>query len=745
LLISALVTNIVGSLLAALLFLTLKLRHHQTYLGLWSLAWIAQTIVAALLLVQIPSDSIAVRQIALHGLVLTSVWLLACGIYESLNRKLNLAWLLGSAGFLALDAATGTTGWPTYAWVLLMQTNAAICLWRHGSVRGTGPGVVCLGLILWSIIPLNSPVYSLAPWLPGWGGLASAFFGLASALGLMALFFEARHLELQGGQAELEKTSATLKAILDTAPVNISLVKDRRVVWANPAAEKILGYSLEELTGFPTERLHPSREDWQRTGDELYGQITRTGKGSLEVTYVRKDGEQVICHVQGGPLSPEDLSQGYIFTVMDITDRKRAEKQLARQQERLEEMVAQRTAQLEKVNQELRHENAERKIAQEELTREKERFYSLIQHAPLSISLLGPDGYYKYLNPKFIETFGYDLSDIPRGRDWFHKAYPDAETRRQALTAWQDDLKTYGVGEARPRTYTVQCKDGSRKIVDFRPVAMANGDNLVFYVDVTEQKKIEAQLAHAEKMEAVGTLSGGVAHEFNNILMAMRGYLQLLSLDSGISDQAKDRIQKVEQAAERAANLIKKMLTFSRHEPKELTLVDVNTAVQTVQGMLQQSLDQPTQIKLDLAPELPGILANYSQLEQLLLNIALNARDAISGPGQITIRTSKQQLDDAFARIHFWAKPGSYLVISIIDTGSGMSPEIVGRAFDPFFTTKGPDKGTGLGLAIAYALVHNLGGGIQVETESGKGTTFTIYLPMPEVKQSDSLPQDNAE
>jgi two-component system, cell cycle sensor histidine kinase and response regulator CckA len=271
---------------------------------------------------------------------------------------------------------------------------------------------------------------------------------------------------------------------------------------------------------------------------------------------------------------------------------------------------------------------------------------------------------------------------------------------------------------------------------------MASGDNLVFYVDVTEQKKIEAQLSHTDKMEAVGTLSGGVAHEFNNILMAIRGYLQLLSMDSGMPSKAMDRIQKVEQAAERAANLIKKMLTFSRLDPKELTLVDANTAVQTVHGILQQSLDQPIRIKLDLAPNLPGILANYSQLEQLLLNIALNASDAISGPGQITIRTSMQELDDAFARINFWAKPGAYLVISIIDTGAGMSPEIAGRAFDPFFTTKGPDKGTGLGLAIAYALVHNLGGGIQVETESGKGTTFTIYLPMLKVEPSDQNPQD---
>jgi PAS domain S-box-containing protein len=706
-------------------------RHGRNCMGYWSASWSAQAVVAALMLLQSSSGPIAVRQIALHGLMIAGVWLLARGIHLFTSHKSSPIWLIGSIGALVLEAATGTSGWATYAWIILMQATAGIFIWRDRSMQGRGPKFLSVGLILWALIPLSSPFYKWEAWLFDWAGIANAFLSLASAMGLLILFYEEKQSDLQHSQEQLEKNGATLRAILYTAPVSIALVKDRHIVWANPAAEKIVGYSLEELTNFPTRRLHVSQEDWQRTGEELYSQMERQGWGSVEAGYMHKDGHELICLIQGGPLNREDPSEGHIINVMDITARKRAEQQLTRQQERLEEIVEQRTSQLEKANLELRHENLERKQAQDELFRQKELFYSLAEQAPLGISLLGPDGHYRYLNPKFVKTFGYELSDIPRGRDWFEKVYPDAGLRREALTAWQDDLKTHGVGEARPRTYPVQCRDGSRKTIEFRPVAMASGDNLVFYVDVTEQKKIEAQLAHAEKMDAIGTLSGGVAHEFNNILMAMRGYLQLLSLEDDLSNKAKERVTKVVQATDRAADLIKKMLTFSHLDSDDLTLVDANTAVQTVYGILQQSLDQKIEIDLELTPDPPDIRANYAQLEQILLNLALNASDAISGPGRITISTSSQELDDSFTSIHPWANPGRYMVISVADTGQGMTPDIACKAFDPFFTTKGPDKGTGLGLAVAYALVHNLGGGIQIETESGKGSTFIIYLPLP--------------
>jgi len=364
----------------------------------------------------------------------------------------------------------------------------------------------------------------------------------------------------------------------------------------------------------------------------------------------------------------------------------------------------------------------------------------LVEQASLGICLLGPEGDYQYINPKFLEMFGYSEAEIPNGLAWFRLAYPDPQIRKEVMKAWRDDLHKYAIGEARPRTYDVQCKDGSKKTTVIRSVALTNGSNLVFFEDITEQKELEAQLAHAQKMEAVGTLSGGVAHEFNNILMAMRGYLQLLALEDDLSLKARERINKVEQGTERAAELIKKMLTLSPMESGERAMVDINNSVQTIYGQIRQSFGSQIEIKLELTPDPPRVLAHHSQVEQILLNLAHNARDAIAGPGLVTFQTQTCILDQAFAYTHPWAKPGPYMAISISDTGQGMAPDIEARVFDPFFTTKGPDQGTGLGLAVVYALVHNSGGGILVDSKPGLGSTFTVYLPIFQEDAMEPVP-----
>jgi PAS domain S-box-containing protein len=850
---SPLAANLIICSLTSVLFLAQYLRRRRGFLLFWGVAWGAQALSTAWLLQGFMSGAGQAGPFVFNTLLLAGAWLLARGICQFADTQLALSWLPVSAAVALVDLALGSSGWAALSCALLMQIKAAASLWRNVSMAGKGTKLVSLCLALWALLYLAYPISISYPTAASWLYFINALLSFGAAMGLLALFHESLHGQLSAAQADLERSSATLKAILDTTPVSISLLKDRRMIWSNAASVELLGYSLREQKGLSTERLYATREEWEKAGEDLYGQIARYGRGSIETKYLHKDGHELICQVQGGPLNKQNPDDGYIFTTVDITARKKAERLLARQQERLEEMVVQRTAELEKANQELRRENTQRRQIQEQLRQseylfrtltetvasaifiiqgdhyqymnpagvrmlgrsyeeimqrpfwevlhpdfkemvrgrgrarqsgqevpthyelkvinpdlgerwwdfnassftyndqpavlgtafditerkraedtlksEKERFHSLVEQASLGISLLGPEGEYQYINPKFIEMFGYTPEDIPNGRAWFNLAFPDPDLRKQVIRCWRDDLRKFVIGEARPRTYEVRCNDGSFKTTVIRSVALANGGNLIFYEDITEQKKLEAQLAHAQKMEAVGTLSGGVAHEFNNILMSMRGYLQLLAMEGDLSPKAKERIGKVEHGTERAAELIQKMLTFSRLESGERAMVDVNACAQTVYGLLQPALNAHIQVKLDLAPDPPQVLANYSQLEQILLNLAYNAQDAIDGPGIITFKTQASDLDQDFAYTHPWARPGLYMAVSVKDTGQGMPPDIAERVFDPFFTTKGPDKGTGLGLAVVYALIHNLGGGIMVQSEPGAGSTFTVYLP----------------
>jgi PAS domain S-box-containing protein len=247
--------------------------------------------------------------------------------------------------------------------------------------------------------------------------------------------------------------------------------------------------------------------------------------------------------------------------------------------------------------------------------------------------------------------------------------------------------------------------------------------------DLTERRRLEDQLRQAQKMESVGLLAGGIAHDFNNLLTPIIGNAELLTMCDALPESDRRLVSEIQQAGERAGELTRQLLAFGRKQMLELKTTDIAGAITRFEPMLRRTIREDVRIDLLLSPSLGTVRADVGQLEQVLLNLALNARDAMPGAGVLTIEARNVELDLGYARQHPEVKIGSYVMIAVSDTGMGMTHEIQQRLFEPFFTTKENGKGTGLGLSMVYGIVKQHGGSISVYSELGKGTTFKVYLP----------------
>lgn len=247
--------------------------------------------------------------------------------------------------------------------------------------------------------------------------------------------------------------------------------------------------------------------------------------------------------------------------------------------------------------------------------------------------------------------------------------------------------------------------------------------------DVSEKKKLEAQLLQAQKMEGIGRLAAGVAHDFNNLLMAIFNYLALAARKLEPGHPSLAPLAHVHEASERAATLTRQLLAFARKQVVTLRVVSARQVVAGVVPMLRRLIDEDVTLRTALAEDTGNVRADTSQIEQVLMNLVVNARDAMPRGGSLTIETSNLTLDEAYLRMHVGATPGEYVMIAVTDTGEGMTPEVQARLFEPFFTTKPPGQGTGLGLATCHGIVKQVGGHIAIYSESGRGTSVKVFLP----------------
>jgi two-component system cell cycle sensor histidine kinase/response regulator CckA len=259
--------------------------------------------------------------------------------------------------------------------------------------------------------------------------------------------------------------------------------------------------------------------------------------------------------------------------------------------------------------------------------------------------------------------------------------------------------------------------------------------------DITEKKRLEEQLHHAQKMESIGTLAGGIAHDFNNLLTAIIGNAQLGLANMADDDPVKDRLIEIEKAGKRAGELTRQLLVFSRRQKIERRLININNTIGDFLKMLHRIIGEDVEVRFLTDASLPMVLIDPGQIEQVIMNLAVNARDAMSGGGQLIIEIHTVTLDDSYCHEHAFTIPGQYVQIVFSDTGSGMDSETQQRIFEPFFTTKAVGKGTGLGLATVYGIIKQHDGFIQVYSELGHGTTFKVYLPISQDAAEEIQPE----
>jgi PAS domain S-box-containing protein len=288
---------------------------------------------------------------------------------------------------------------------------------------------------------------------------------------------------------------------------------------------------------------------------------------------------------------------------------------------------------------------------------------------------------------------------------------------------------------AEPTTVRMRHRDGQWVLVEGITTPMRNEEGaieltLVIGRDVTEKERLQEQLRQAQKLEAVGRLAGGIAHDFNNLLTAVRGYAELLLIDlDPEDDSARESAREIARAAERAASLTGQLLAFSRKQVLQPQLIDLNEVIAGMAPMLRRTLGDDVVLSTSLAPDTGATLADPTQLEQVLLNLAINGRDAMPEGGTLQIATTMLELDEKDELPHADLKPGSYVMLTVADSGLGVEPDVVESIFDPFFTTKEVGQGTGLGLATVHGIVSESGGAVWVESVCGQGTCFTVCLP----------------
>jgi PAS domain S-box-containing protein len=348
------------------------------------------------------------------------------------------------------------------------------------------------------------------------------------------------------------------------------------------------------------------------------------------------------------------------------------------------------------------------------------RFRRLAESGIIGITISDAEGRVLEANDAFLGIAGYSQEDLLAGE--IHDLFSSSDRNLGSVTA---EDQTVG------RSWEGECtrKDGRRVPMLVAVAPLENGERISICLDLSERKRLEEQFRQSQKMEAVGRLAGGVAHDFNNILSVILGYAEMVCAELDADEPLRADVEEIRTAAVRAADLTRQLLAFSRQQRIEPKVLSLNRSVAGMEKMLRRLLGADVTLTLLLGAGLWGIKADPGQIEQVVMNLAVNARDAMPQGGKLTLQTTNVELDEDYARLHHEVQPGAYVMLAVSDTGIGMDTQTQARMFEPFFTTKEKGKGTGLGLATVFGIVKQSDGHIWVYSEPGEGATFRLYFP----------------
>ena len=522
-----------------------------------------------------------------------------------------------------------------------------------------------------------------------------------------------------------------------------------RLLDVNPAVCQLSGYKSEELIGRPiSDFIIPKfRPLFQ---DEYLKEIEKQGYAEGVVIFQAKDEKEHYVEYRNALVKQEGREPYVSGLGRDITDRKQAEEALQKAYEELEQRILERTADLVKTNEQLKWETKERKQVAEALRESQER-YALATHAAgVGVWDWNLQTNTFYLDPNVKEILGYSDSEIPNELDvWSEYVHPeDKQSVMETFQAHLDGKTPEFVFEHR-----MIHKDGSLKWIMARGTAMRDDQGNPIRVvgtdtDITarkqaedEKKKLEEQVQQAQKLEAIGTLAGGIAHAFNNLLMAIQGNTSLLLCDMDSCHPYFDALKNIENSVRNGAKLTNQLLGYARKGKYRVEPVKLNQLVEETADAVGRTRKEII-IHRKLSEDLLAIEAEQGQIEQVLLNLYINAADSMPNGGKIIVRTLNVSHEDMRRKLYD-PKPGNYVQLTVTDSGIGMDKRTQKRIFEPFFTTKGMGRGTGLGLASVYGIVKSHGGYIEVESEKGHGTTFSIFLPACSIEIPKTINSSN--
>jgi PAS domain S-box-containing protein len=463
------------------------------------------------------------------------------------------------------------------------------------------------------------------------------------------------------------------------------------ILFTNPAVKNVFGYEPAEIIGRQVTDLMPERMRPQHSGGMKQYLLTNKKRipwEVVELTGLHKNGREVPIEVSFAE-SVGKSGRLFIGIVRDISERRKAE---------------------------------------ETLKHSEEKFRTLFEESRDTIFISSPDGTILDLNPAGVEMFGYSDKQEILSLDIAQSLFVNPEDRK----LYRQTLESNGF--VKNYELLMKRKDGRKIWVLETSSAVRDKDGrIVTYRgtnrDVTHLKLLQEQLLHSQKMETIGRLAGGVAHDFNNILMAVSGYCELLLMKMPQTEPLRSDVQEILKAQRQGASLTRQLLAFSRKQILEPKVFDLNVTVSNLENMLQRLIGEDIELTIVTSRNAAMVEADPGQIEQVIMNLAVNSRDAMPRGGRLTIEVSDAELDEEYVREHMDAKPGPHVTLSVTDTGHGMDHETLSHVFEPFFTTKEKEKGTGLGLATVYGIVTQSHGSITAYSEPGQGTMFRIYLP----------------